>query len=82
MIGSLRIPNHRFALASLCFLVHLFVLPASVGVIKHDYLIPRCFVLWVASLVSSYFVCSPLSLVFSISGKSIRTTTVGGNRNY
>ena len=55
VVGSLRIPHHGSVFSSICLLVHFFVLPAPVGVIKHGYLIPRSFVLWVASLVSSYF---------------------------
>lgn len=44
----------------LSLVVHLFVLLASAGVINYDYLIPMCFLLCVASLVSSYSVCRPI----------------------
>ena len=86
MVGFLGIPNHEFAFSSRSLLLHLFVLLTSVRVTKYDYLIPRCFVLSVASLVFSYTLSvGPLSFIFSKSGKSARTTLhnpVEGNTIY
>lgn len=85
VVALFKVPNHEFAFSSVRLLVHVFVLPAFVCVVKCDYLLSRVLVfgllLWYLHTLS----VGPPSLVFSKNRKSPWPTlhnTVEQNRNY